>query len=62
MPKDFKQQLGDWAKEKGMDIKPPRSHTTKKTKERMNRRDWEDLMGVSRPTYSRKKGGAYRQR
>ncbi|MDW0113780.1 hypothetical protein QT711_11330 [Sporosarcina saromensis] len=31
-------------------------------KERLTSRDWAEIMGTNRPTYGRKKGGAYRQR
>lgn len=34
----------------------------KKRNERLSERDLRDLMGSSRPTYGRKKGGAIRQR
>lgn len=36
--------------------------TSEKPKERLSDREWRELMGTNRPTYSRKKGGAFRQR
>ncbi|WP_153732551.1 hypothetical protein [Sporosarcina obsidiansis] len=38
------------------------TRTRKKRNERLSERDLLDLMGTNRPTYGRKKGGAYRQR
>lgn len=34
----------------------------KKIKERLSAREWEEIMGCNRNTFSRGKGGAYRQR
>ncbi|WP_252503261.1 hypothetical protein [Sporosarcina sp. Marseille-Q4943] len=36
--------------------------TKGKRKERLTDRELAELMGTNRPTYGRKKGGAYRQR
>ncbi|MEK4025801.1 hypothetical protein [Sporosarcina sp. FSL W7-1283] len=36
--------------------------TSKKRNERLSERDLAELMGTNRPTYERKKGGAFRQR
>lgn len=36
--------------------------TRDKYSERLTHRELDDLMGVNRPTFARKKGGAYRQR
>lgn len=38
------------------------SKTADKPKEQMSEREWAELMGVYRPTYGRKKGGAFKQR
>lgn len=36
--------------------------TRGKQSERMTDREWVELMGTNRPTYARKRGGAFRQR
>lgn len=36
--------------------------TKRKRKEHLTDRDLRELMGTNRPTYARKKGGAFRQR
>lgn len=38
------------------------SEASDKPKERLSDREWRELMGEYRPTYGRKKGGAFRQR
>ncbi|QTD41960.1 hypothetical protein [Sporosarcina sp. Te-1] len=59
--------LQDQIIEKG--LSPPagraeRSWNTKRDKqeEQFTSREWAELMGTNRPTYGRKKGGAFRQR
>ncbi|QTD40616.1 hypothetical protein [Sporosarcina sp. Te-1] len=36
--------------------------TRDKQEEQFTSREWAELMGTKRPTYGRKKGGAFRQR
>ncbi|MGG0669861.1 hypothetical protein [Sporosarcina koreensis] len=43
-----------------VDIKNTR--TRGKREERLTSREWAEIMGTNRPTYGRKKGGAFRQR
>lgn len=57
----------DELKEKGLTVSlsdaksPPNDVAREKPKEKLSRKEWEDLMGVNRETY-RKQGGAYRRR
>lgn len=36
--------------------------TRDKQKEQLTSREWAEIMGINRPTYGRKKGGAFIQR
>ena len=38
-----------------------KAKTSKRSKETLSRKDWEELMGVNRETYQ-KQGGAYRRK
>ena len=38
------------------------TRTSKRRNERLSEWELAELMGINRPTYGRKKGGAYRQR
>lgn len=60
--------LRDQLIEKGLsrpragEIDRKNTRTRDKREERMTDRELRELMGVNRPTYGRKKGGAFRQR
>lgn len=64
MNKTFKQQLIEWQKkhEKQEKRKKKSNGKCKCKKETLSQHDLLELMGVNRPTFVRKKGGAYRQR
>lgn len=44
------------------EIEKKDTRTSKKRNERLSEWELAELMGTNRPTYGRKKGGAYRQR
>lgn len=46
----------------GREIDRKSTRTRDKQEERLTDRELADLMGTNRPTYGRKKGGAFRQR
>lgn len=58
MNRTLKEQLKDWKRNK----KEYRSKPQKRRAEVLTESDIKGLMGVNRPTYTRGKGGAYRQR
>lgn len=70
MNKTFKEQLIDWQmKHEKQEKRKKKSNgkckgcaNCKCKKENLSQRDLLELMGVNRPTFVRKKGGAYRQR
>ena len=57
----------DQLKEKGLTVSlsdaksPPNNLVREKPKEKLSRKEWEEIMGVNRETYQ-KQGGAYRRR
>ena len=59
--------IQDQLREKGLSASlrdtgtPSNTNTSKKSKERLSRKEWEDLMGVNRETYQ-KQSGVYRRR
>ena len=60
--------LQDQLKEKGFfkgqdtEVKLNNGKPWRRKPEELTHRDLKELMGTNRPTYGRKKGGAYRQR
>lgn len=70
MKKTFKEQLEDWErkyKKKGWNNKNSNGKRKKCTdckckNERLTKKELLDLMGVHRPTYSRGRGGAFKQK
>lgn len=69
MNKTFKEQLIDWQNKHEKQEKRKRKSNgkckgcanCKRKKETISQKDLLELMGVNRPTFVRKKGGAYRQ-
>ncbi|AHA71018.1 Phage protein [Bacillus thuringiensis YBT-1518] len=55
--KNLKDQLREWKKQS----KQPKKKNKKKQKEKLSTRDIEDLMGLHRPCYERRRG-AVRQK
>ncbi|EKS8365496.1 phage protein [Bacillus thuringiensis] len=55
--KNLKDQLREWKKQS----KQPKKKNKKKQKEKLSTRDIEDLMGIHRPCYERRRG-AVRQK
>lgn len=62
--KSFKEQLMKWTMMHAQPAIMKRQPLTPKRqrKESLSQRDLRELMGTCRPTYARKRGGAYRQR
>lgn len=65
MNPSLKEQLKEWKRQH--QVKTPKKKRRRKAKnqgkfERLTESDIKSLMGVNRPIYTRKKGGAYRQR
>lgn len=56
-------ELSKWSNNKGNSIPAnDKSKKPRKKKEKLSRRDLEELMGIYRPKYSRGLGGAFKQR
>jgi len=62
MNKTLKEQLKEWQRQhreiKKYGVKKKRQSKS----EHLTERDIKDLMGINRPVYKRKKGGAFKQR
>lgn len=60
--------LQDQLIEKGLsrprtrEIDQKNTRTREERSEQLTSREWAEIMGTNRPTYGRKKGGAFRQR
>ncbi|EOO28637.1 phage protein [Bacillus cereus VD133] len=50
--KTLKKQIGEWKKQS----KQPKKKSKKKRKEKLSTRDIEELMGIHRPRYERRRG------
>ena len=66
MNDSLRSQLKQWKKDH-LEIKKEKNvkkknESLKKRTEKLSERDILNLMGIGRPTYSRGKGGAYRQK
>ena len=44
------------------EIKEEKTNTNRKSKETLSQREWKEIMGFNRDTFSRGKGGAIRRR
>ena len=63
MSQQLRDQLNKYKKKTGMESpKPKRRKKRKKQTESYSHREIEELMGVNRPTYTRGRGGAYKQK
>lgn len=57
---DTKVKLGVSNKDNG-NVHPRRNKPRKRNKERLNERDWKEIMGINRDTYKRKNGAIRRK-
>jgi hypothetical protein len=55
-----KRKLGVTSKDNG-NVHPRRNKPRKRNKERLNERDWKEIMGINRDTYKRKNGAIRRK-